>query len=237
MTQHAFRVDDVVDIVIRGAVVDHHGDHTLIVTMPGVDEQITIPIVADNGHPMRQVIVTPSPVMRALGGTIRPAGPGIGGRSLHTAVTDAVLQGLPQPAGTGTSDELGRWIRLHTVDDARAWARALGLGGDTGTWGDDQVVLTVATVHLADGYRHVPGLLDDGSDLDPETGPVDDLDLSTLGQDYIKDPAARIAGIREIAPEFVAIVDAVPTTWTTHRHDGTDWQVTTEPASNGGEQL
>lgn len=175
-----FRVDDVVDIVIRGAVVDHHGDHTLLVTVPGVDEQITIPIVADNGHPMRQVTVTRADIISAAPSPVAPipAGPDLagGGRNLYAAVNLAIdALGLPRPNAMGHGN-YGRYLRLRDEGDRAAWVKALGFTGNHGVWGDGEITLLVS--------------------VDPDN----------LGTDYLTDPAARIAAVRETAPEFVVPV-------------------------------
>lgn len=53
-----FQPDETVDIVIRGALVDHHCPHMLTVSIPGVDQQVEIPLSDDDGGPLPAVKVT-----------------------------------------------------------------------------------------------------------------------------------------------------------------------------------
>jgi hypothetical protein len=53
-----FQPEEVVDVVLRGVTVDYHLDYQLILSIPGVDEQVVIPLHDDEGGPLRQVIVT-----------------------------------------------------------------------------------------------------------------------------------------------------------------------------------
>lgn len=180
-----FEPDDVVDIVIRGAQVDWHGDHTLTITIPGWPDPIEIPLVDQDGGPMPAVKITLGDT--STGTTSVPGGPDMTGRgrNLYSAVRAAIDEhGLPSVDAMGAGDG-GRYLRLRDEHDRRAWAAALGFAGnDEGVWGDGRIRLLVPPADHA--------VLDG---------------LDTLGHDYLADPAERILQVAAIAPEYVTRAD------------------------------
>jgi len=61
-----FLPDTLVDITIHGALVDHHGDHTLTVTIPGWPDPIEIPLVDQDGGPMPAVKILRGDVISSV---------------------------------------------------------------------------------------------------------------------------------------------------------------------------
>jgi hypothetical protein len=52
-----FQPGDLVDVVIHGARFEHQGDHGIDVTVPGIDDPITVRTVDDDGEPLDAVVI------------------------------------------------------------------------------------------------------------------------------------------------------------------------------------
>lgn len=152
-----FQPGVVVDIVIRGALVDWPDEHALTISVPGCDAQIDIPLVDDEGGPLPSVKITRADIISDPPPTAAdaPAGPDLAGaagtgHNLYSAVRAAIDEfDLPPVDAMGAGTD-GRYLRLRDERDRRTWATALGFTGYDGTWGDGTIRLLVTGDDVTD---------------------------------------------------------------------------------------